>query len=829
MKKINLILLVTTIFFFSACNLQIPEKISVKTNAEYKLCAGSVKQSLDEDIKVRDIINNDSIGIPNAQVYDYFPSEKNVNVQQFLLKLPLMEIPVDIGQYYKNSGISTAVQGMSFEKEITIPTVGVNTKKEIDTQQLNNGLNAMFSFSGITGTGGVSFAGDFESVTYSSGYIVITVADSIPDGTNVNVNGRSGTFSGNTAEVNIAGFTLRKDSVNVTFSDGHGKGFIGTIKDGSQISSASGVTYSGLNIPVTTSFVLPNNFVSAVVNEGTLKTSVSIPWSGTSVSYTVTTSGGMNVSGSGDINLSDKTITPGTVNVSAPLTVSFSNATIQFSKKASVTITTEIASFKEVVINASDIDTSMNKTENFTADVYQSVKEIMLIPSGLKGTYTNTLPAGNNIQVVASSDFFGISNGSTTLEPGQTDASFNPIMSPSDFRKAVIPVEPAQHNPSASKYSGWDFAMNIKFPGNDGNANHISIKNVKPSEKYKIAMDFAPELNWEYIKIQPPNSNNADVKSLGINFAKLFGSMTDTLGFEFGTKAELVSVPLYIRAEKPSIPGAFDNLMFTGRLDLFYADKNGTKIKKDGKDIQQSVLGNASTMKFVEGISEYKVKKGSLITDISQYEASKKDNLAGLINQTLYDDTGELYIDYDIALTGAGNAIKITKQQCESSASGSIAVIALIDMPLKFRVISGEEPIVMDVGSFMGNDSGKDLFGRTAKEPVSGLGEQSDVIESCGFEYETKQAPFYSDPDMQLQLEILPGEVKTKNFKSGEAIVSTSGITKMFSAESYPYSPKISLCVPPRAEFSIPREMKLEMKITLVINTNGTIDVMGGN
>lgn len=832
MKKTNLVFLVAAVSFFSACNFQLPEKISVKTNAEYKFNVGKVNTSFEESINKQNIINGENLGVPNSRVYDYFPSEKNLNVQQYLLRLPLMEIPVDIGEYYKNSGISTAVQGMSFDQEIEIPIISINTKKLLDTTEISESLNKMFSFTGIAGDGNASFLGDFDTVTYSRGTMIITVAGSIPDGATVSLDGRTGIFSNNQAEINIDNYTLKKGQVSVNFSDGRGLQFTGTIKSGSKIDVATGVVYSDLDIPVTAKFNIPNKFISAVVNEGTLITSTDIPWSKTSISYNIQTSGAMSVSGTGDINLAGVTMKPGEVGLNTTIKASFHGSTIRFDKNPSVSVSTDIKSFREVVINAADIKTSLTQEEEFTEDVRTSIKEMMLIPSGLKGKYTNTLPEGNNITITANSDFFGISNGASVLSSGQTDSEMPPIMSPAGFRKSIVPVSKAMHSPATGKYSGWDFAMNIKFQGDDGNPNHINVKNVKPGEKYKIGMEFEPELNWEYVKIEPPNSNNAEVKSLGINFAQLFSSMGDTLGSDFSSKITISSVPIYIRAERPSIGNLFDNYMFKGKINLFYAKDNGgtpLKLQKNGRDIEKNILQNGSSMRFVESIPEYKIKNSALITDIGKYDASIKDNLSGIINDSLDLSEGELYIDYDIMLTGAGGAITITKDQCENSSSSSIAVVALIDIPLKFKVISDTEPVVLDVGSFMGTDSSVDLFGRTSKTPVSQFENFSGVIESCGFRYETKKTPFYSDPEMELEIEVMPGETKKHLVKQGETLVSRSGIEKMFSEESYPYAPKMKLNIPPLAEFSLPRELVMEMKVTLVINTDGTIDLFGGS
>lgn len=842
MKRVKLLLIATAIAVTTACNFEIPERISIKTNAEYQFNIGDVNKSFDDKINTNDLVKSENLGIENAKIYSYFPGEKNYNVQQYLIKMPLMEIPVDIGQYYQNSGISSAVQDMSFEKEVEIPSIKVDNKTNIDMTEVNNALNTMFTFGGVVGNGQAQFGTSFNSVEYESGYITIEVSGGIADGTTVTVKGRQGTFSSNKATVNISGMTFGPNDVTVNFSCAAdlSKNYTGTINNGSKVKKASGVTYPTgaqppLNIPVTSKVTLPNSFVNATVKEGTLVTAVNLPWSGATVNYNVNTSGAMTVSGTGNINLADKVISSGDVNINAPVTVSFNNATINFDTTPNVEVKTEINDFKEVVINADDIETSMNKAEDFSSDVYDSVKEIKLIPSGLKGTYTNTFPAGNDFQILANSDFFGIAGGSTTLESQKTDAEFAPIMSSAGFSKVVEPVAIANHNPASNKYGKWDFAMDIVFPRPEGdpNPNHIAVKNVKPGEKYKIAMNCTPELNWEYVKIIPPNQNNTGEKSLGINFSSLFDSISDALDMDFVSKVKLVSVPVYIRAEKPTIGDSFNGLNFTGKVNLLYGKDDGAgnfiSVQKNGNDIKKELLPAGSTMRFVEGIPEYKMKNKALITDVGKYDASLKDDLAGLINETLGIADGELYIDYDIGLSGAGSEITVTKEQCEGSASSSIAVIALIDMPLQFQVASNTDPIVFDMMKFLGSESDRDLFEREKAETVF-EGDLLNAIESCKVKYVSEKVPFYSEPSIQLKLIMYPGEAeKTTNINAGEVSVRRPNMQKILGSESYPYMPGVTLEIPPSAIFSLPRELELKMNLSFVVNTDGTINLVGGN
>lgn len=842
MNKVKLLFITAAVFGITACNFQVPEKISVKTNADYNFNVGTISKSFEDTISFTDVLSDDKIGIENAHVYDYFPGEADANVQQYLFKLPLMEIPVDISKYYNNSGVASAIQGMSFEKEIEIPTVKVENTTDADVSTINNVINTAFSFGGVAapGDGTATFGATFESITYKTGTIVVEMIPELSgtaaDGATVTLAGsKSGTFQAGKAIINIDNFTITP-GMKITFSSGVYGTFKGTISNGSKIKEAKGVTYANLApMALSSSTTLPDKFVSATVGQGALDTAININWPGTTVSYNVATTGALNASGTGSINLAGKTITPGTVNINASVTLVFNNATINFDKNPTIDVKTNIQQFTEVTINASDITTNVNKEDEFTSALLDSVKKIKIVSSGLKGTYTNTFPAGNDIKVIGNSQFFGITNGASTLESGKTDAEFTPIMSPSGFSSEITPVPIANHDPSNGKYGKWDFAVDVQFQGSTPGC--ITVRNVKPEEKYKIAINFTPELNWEYVDIIPPsNTNNADTKSLGVSFASLFTSVNDTLGFDFGSKIEIDSIPVYIRAEKPDVGNSFNNLNFTGNVKLFYGKDDGagniTVLKKDGANIEKNIISGGTQIQFVPGIPEMEMKDKSLITDISSYRYSVKEDLADILNKTLDLSEGELYVDYDVGLAGGdGNAIRITKDQCEGDASGSICVNAFIILPMKFKVKSGDDPLLIEFQKLIGND-GSDLFGRSEASSVMGedLDDYTSVINSCGFKYAAKKLPFYSRDCLYLQFGIFSDSTpQLCDISKGEITVTGENIRKMMSGDSYPYAPVANIYLKPHGVFSLARTLDVEMNITLKLSTDGTVTVMGGN
>ena len=91
----------------TACSWQIPEKVSVKTNAEYNFSIGTVEQDFSDKFDRKKLFNTDTL--KDAKIYDYFPEGSDDKTQQFMMRIPLMEIPIDFSKYFDNSDLSVDV------------------------------------------------------------------------------------------------------------------------------------------------------------------------------------------------------------------------------------------------------------------------------------------------------------------------------------------------------------------------------------------------------------------------------------------------------------------------------------------------------------------------------------------------------------------------------------------------------------------------------------------------------------------------------------------------------------------------------------------------
>lgn len=89
MKKASIsLLLVGLAFFLNSCSWEIPERVSVKTNANYNFSFGTFEKNLDSELNFQTMLSVDKEGV---SVYDYYPQKRDGRIQQFLITMKVYE------------------------------------------------------------------------------------------------------------------------------------------------------------------------------------------------------------------------------------------------------------------------------------------------------------------------------------------------------------------------------------------------------------------------------------------------------------------------------------------------------------------------------------------------------------------------------------------------------------------------------------------------------------------------------------------------------------------------------------------------------------------
>lgn len=845
MKNIKPILCLSILsFVFTACSWQIPEKVSVKTQAEYNFSVGEFAQDFGSSLSTKELFKN--IGVKNSRVYDYYPGKKDSKKQQFYMRLPLLEIPIDFSSFFKNSSIAESVEGMSFSQEIEIPSVDMNISQKIDVSEISSSINSGMKVSGPAGSGQISFALAFDSISYSSGYMTIECSG-IPDGVSVTLDNdrskRTGHFKDGIAKISLSDYTIYKDDMSISFSEDFGKNYVGSVDAASRIQRAQGVTIdSEITVPVTVN-LRPGSgddtFESCTVKEGTLFTDLKIPadWNNVSVAYEMSCSGGMGITSprtsgtSKEIDLAGQRISSDSTNIDVVLALEFDNASFTLSNSPEFKTHSDIKSFSKVAVNLKDIETVLNEQEKLSETMMETVKSITLGSSGLKGTFVNTLPAGNDIKLIASSSFLGLSNGRATLSGAMEDGKFA-VMSPSDTEKYVkLEKKPSKEN----EYNSWDFTMQLQFPGyTDENPSRLEVADVVPHSKYKIALSVEPETNWKQMVIVTEDMAQKETTPLGFNLNTAFESINDSLGFDFANQTEIHSVPVYLYCTKPRINGGyadpFSETQFMGSIKMYIGSSEDMSPVLNSENLpeEEVFFADGATKPVIPYVTLPNVEfsENIVITDISHFEHSnKKNDIAHLINKV--EPGNDIFIDFDVSFTNKSSekTITVTPEMLDNTSSAtSIGVSAVVVIPLEFDVLN--DNININMQKLMGlDDSQSDIFGRSSASDSSSIEDFAGIIRSVTIDYKSSFLPFYSVPDMVLRVDLGSGTTPIEaGLQGGSIPVSAGEIDRML--ENYPVSPKTSIVIKKNSKFSIPRVTKISLGLSMKICTDGTIDIM---
>ncbi|MCR4743048.1 MAG: hypothetical protein K5866_09295 [Treponema sp.] len=857
MKRFNIVIFsVITATAFLACSLEIPKKVSVKTDAEYNFSIGDVENdSLSENFKPSELFAS----VEGAEVLDYCP-DGDETLQQFLLQMPITSIPIDFSSYFDSLDLSGQISNMSFSQSMTVPSSLTQPHSQaLDLDSINDAINAGVTILGsvTTSDAAISYAidngqsgTDFTSIEYESGYMTISQAPSytITDGTTVTLTFADsstveGTFSNGSTSLDMSGKTVTKTGMKIKFSACQGAVYAGAMSSDSQIKEAVGVTVDSGAVNITVdAFTIEQGsslgYKSCTVGEGDLNVSLTTPdsWSGLTVEYQIATSGGLEITddtlGSSNnaktISLDGKTLLPEDITVTPTIKASLSNATINFEEEMTVSMQAAITTISSLTaeISSEGFTPTISSSNELPSGMMNYIYSILFAKCGLKGKYTNSLPDGNTVTFTTNCDFFGLSNKVSTLAGGKTDEE---LTITSTNREIVLGSE-------AGQYDSIDFSATIALPGADSsNPNQFTITNVEVGETYTIAVELEPVLDWSEMKIKTENAAPAQSQqiSTGMNIVSLFSSFESTLGDNsFSGKFKIDSLPVYLYIVKPEL-SLLDELCFDGSLKAYYATQ-----AEDGTITQVTAAGGEVTLansegngfEFVDSMPDYaKNSDGVVIKDISNYDCSAKADFAPLSYDVNATDDSFVFVDYDLQLASSSgdDYITITKDALENSTSSSseIAINAVIALPLK---VTTTDDISFDLLALTNNNGG-DIFGRTSAPDLGEMQEWLEAIEEVKLSYAITDKPFYSDPSMKLYINLNDGG-NTYNLSEDTLVLSDDAVESLLQ---YPCRPEVKINIDSGTVFKIPRTMKIGAHINLSLKTNGdkaiTVYEAGGN
>ncbi len=725
-----------------SCGWQIPEKISVKSNASYNFTTGEIDTKLNDSLNFDELIKPDE----NSEftVYNYLPDGKS---RQFVMRMAVADIPIDLESSFNESSINEAIKDLSFTQEIKVPSISFSSQTEIP----------------LGGFSGVSING----------------ATDIP---------------------------LENLEFNFTLND----------------------TESDI-------------FDSCKVKQGKLFTEIIIPsdWKGVAVSYSFSTTGGLEVSEtktSGTkktIDLAGETITKEQVKATAQITLTVQSGYSVSSSPLMLKISSDIKSLNTLDVNLSDVTTVFQETEPLPKGMKDAFSKIYLSSSGVKIDYVNTLPEGNDIKLTVNSDFFGLSDKTGDLKANTQG-------------ELELLSDPPSKEINISDSSFYDFGVNISLPGATSEApQKVSLQNVNFGETYQISMNITPVLNWEKIVLKDDFASvltKTDKKKLPFNIKELLSSVYDKISDEnLFANIEIKSLPIYVFFTKPQTNGSnlFTNSNFTGKMSVYYGKETGenkeiisqTLVDKDSTD--ENIPKEIGFVDYPElNISEDNKKVLSSLDNVS---FSLKGDVAKIINSAMKDTSesgNSLYVDYNLEFTNGSNGeLEISKN--DLATKGSIGVYIYIVLPFEFRV---SEEVKVSAQKLLNDTIDGDIFGRKSKDDFVNVEDYFALINSASVYYEFTKLPVCSDNSDSIAFDIGMdcGEggankipiTEDSSIRKGTITISKKNVEDML--KEYPVKPTMNLSIKKNSEFYIPQIFDVAVKLNLNIQTDGEIEIFGG-
>ena len=925
MKKIfNSFIAVCSLIFISCGDYQIPQSVSIKTDADYNFSVGSIEQDLSSFLNIKTISEklNSSIseGNKNAfssfSVYDYRPplTDSGTQSQKFLAEVKLQEIPVDISEYLSNMDISTSLKEQSFEQQFTIPSLSVDSlSSDLELPDFNEIIKATSQINlpsdSIIIPGALNGSIDpttitvnikspeFSSISFYEGNIQVSIkTDMDPHGSEVSATLRlldsndnlissasnkitnKGTFL-----LPIDGKTL-KTNMKLELSGTQSGGIFGeslSYKIECLFSAIKIKEIKGLkmdlgeqgNLSVDQNIYIgtDDTFVSCVIGKGSISSVAKIPetWKGIYSDPDLTIEGALKKSdGSSivksDFNKTDENLPyilnrnlnlegctfsrePEAIHVKGTVQIKLDDvngADIYLEKdttglnKIKVDTTCSITEIQSIIIDTAKAGIqdklSFEDEQELPPEINTYVDNVILTKAGIEGTYTNTLPQGNDFTAEFSSNFLF----SSTTPKSQVFSNGENLPLSEEL------INTTETKIKFSDSSKIDYVLQIKLPeATPEHPEYAQFKNVKIGETYKIAINIKPVFDWKSITINTAASKKQLKQTIetDFNLSAMFKDISSSFGDdEFFKKIELTQMPLYLYFSCPSQLDVLKNIEYKGILKFVCGDENLYVVGDKENGIEED-----GTLKFITS-KPLEFKNSSeesqiVISDISKYPSSHSSNLADMVNSTKNIQDSKLTIEYCLRISDSENKekdkITISKSDFEQikadTSTSTISIFARIIIPLEMKIT---EQIDLNINKLANLNEDTDIFNRTEAPDLSEIMKYAQIVESMSVSYNSENKFFNYQNDSSKSLQFIfdtgmtnlttnvYGEKGDLNLKNGTIKIVYEDIKKIL--EQYPFTPKMTVRLP-EGNVYLPQDPCIKINCNIGLSTNGTVKLFG--
>lgn len=858
MKKIFFVQFLIVLFLFSSCGFQIPEKVGIKTGkAEYNFAITDKSFDLGEYFSLSSILNPEDGSAASSdemfELYDYNPNGKS-EVQQFLMKMDVQDIPLDFSTSFADTDVVTSVKNMTVSKDIEIPSINIDEKKDVEVN-VNKNINNLVKIVGFTDSEcriEINFEdpnNNFERVSYSSGYMKIYENQLL---TYQKIEGKiilyyegekvsEAEFKNGIALLPLDNVTIAKTGLVFEFTESENVPFIAEVLETSVIKEAVGITLQDpIPVEVKTSFDVKNDSAleSCQIEEGSISAIFNTPelWQNIDVDYTLTLSGGLsatltevNVSDSLDGQYFDNSDIDAKINAN----ILFNHSNIKFIDDSgkiinpNVNFKVEINKLASATVKLdSGYNPKFNQSEPLPDTVLEKVKSVSWNKCGFEISCVNTLPVGNEIGMKITSDFLGFDNKYKAIP---NTASINEPDNITDFiTENMITII----GTDAGQTDSVDFEAELSLPGYDTVSKTLTIVNIVPGESYKLDLNIKPIFDWKSMVLKSLDTRVTDTISTKVNLSSLFESFEKSMGSGIAESLEISKLPIYLFCEVPKLDDVFENAKFNGVIKTYIGDD---ECNPSGENIQYLLGDNDNGVEkpgqlSFTSVPQFTYDENKLVKDDLNLDRFTSIDLAKLLNEVNINGSrvdGSLCVSYDVSfMTGdSKDELEITKEQIdELSKIGPTAIklSVLGVIPFEFGI---KNEINMDLLKMVGKDNDDDDFDLLGRKDGSSLDDYKtyiDLIQSVSITFKPSKLPFIFTPEQDGETMKLIVDLSKDPANPNTKELAISGGTVILSPDdvlAYPFNPGINMNFP-KGTLSIPRNMEFSTKLFLGITTS---------
>ncbi|MCI5608890.1 MAG: hypothetical protein MR408_05555, partial [Spirochaetia bacterium] len=323
--------------------------------------------------------------------------------------------------------------------------------------------------------------------------------------------------------------------------------------------------------------------------------------------------------------------------------------------KIKVDTTCSITEIQSIIIDTAKAGIqdklSFKDEQELPPEINTYVDNVILTKAGIEGTYTNTLPEGNDFSVEFISNFLFSSAEpkSQVFEQGE-NRPLNESL-----------VNATENKIKFSESSKIDYAFNVKLPGATAeHPEYAQFNNVNIGETYKIAINVKPVFDWKSITINTAASEMQLKQKIetDFNLSTMFKEISSSFGDdEFFQKIELTKMPLYLYFSCPSQLDVLKNIKYKGLLKFVCGEEKlyvvGSEENGKEKDGTLQFITN-QPLQFQDSSEESQI----VTSNISNFPSSYSGDVADMVNSTKHVQDSKLTIEYCLRISDSADEEK---------------------------------------------------------------------------------------------------------------------------------------------------------------------------